>query len=113
MDVEAVREGEGGAGAQIALDVVLPDRGLMLVGREDHQDVGPFGRFLVRQHLEAGALRLGGRSRAGAERDGNFLHAAVTQVLRMGMALRAIAEDGDLLAGDQVQIGVAIVIDTH
>jgi hypothetical protein len=31
----------------------------------------------------------------------------------MGMALRTVTEDGDLLAGDQVQIGVAIVIDTH
>ncbi len=31
----------------------------------------------------------------------------------MGMALAAIADDADLLALDQVQIGVAIVIDTH
>jgi len=31
----------------------------------------------------------------------------------MGMALAAIADDDDLLAFDQVQVGVAIVIDTH
>src|ERR1051325_7830670 len=31
----------------------------------------------------------------------------------MGMALAAVADDGDLLAFDQVQVGVAIVINTH
>ena len=40
-------------------------------------------------------------------------HAAVLEVLRMGMALAAIADDGDLLGLDQVHVGIAIVIDTH
>jgi hypothetical protein len=31
----------------------------------------------------------------------------------MGVALAAIADDTDLLALDQVQVGVAIVINTH
>jgi hypothetical protein len=31
----------------------------------------------------------------------------------MGVALAAIADDDDLLALDQVQVGVAIVINTH
>src|SRR5580698_8455192 len=31
----------------------------------------------------------------------------------MSMALAAIADDGDLLAFDQVQVGIAIVINTH
>jgi hypothetical protein len=31
----------------------------------------------------------------------------------MGVALAAIADDGDLLALDQVQIGVAIVVNAH
>jgi hypothetical protein len=31
----------------------------------------------------------------------------------MGVALAAIADDGDLLALDQVQVGVAIVVNTH
>src|SRR5262249_30747317 len=31
----------------------------------------------------------------------------------MGVALAAIADDADLLALDQVQVGVAIVINTH
>jgi hypothetical protein len=31
----------------------------------------------------------------------------------MGVALTAIADDDDLLALDQVQVGVAIIINTH
>jgi hypothetical protein len=31
----------------------------------------------------------------------------------MGVALAAIADDGDLLALDQVQVGVAIVVNSH
>src|ERR1700682_2440342 len=31
----------------------------------------------------------------------------------MGVALAAIADDADLLALDQVQVGVAIIINTH
>jgi hypothetical protein len=31
----------------------------------------------------------------------------------MGMALAAVADDGDPLAFDQVQVGVAIVVNTH
>ena len=31
----------------------------------------------------------------------------------MGVALAAIADDGDLLALDQIDVGVAIVIDAH
>ena len=31
----------------------------------------------------------------------------------MGVALAAVADDGDLLALDQVQVGVAIVVNTH
>ena len=31
----------------------------------------------------------------------------------MGMALAAIADDGDLLALDQVQVGIPVVINAH
>ena len=71
---------------------------------------GGFGDF---QHLEAGSFRLLGRGRALAQRNGDFLDAGILQVERMGVALAAVADDGDLLALDQVQVGVAIVINTH
>ena len=31
----------------------------------------------------------------------------------MGMALAAIADDGDLLAFDEIEIGIAIVVNAH
>src|SRR3546814_15055159 len=45
--------------------------------------------------------------------DRDFLHAAVAHVLRVGVALAAIADDSDLLALDQFLVGVAIVINLH
>jgi hypothetical protein len=45
MDVEAMGEGKGRALLHIGMQVVGVDRGLMLVGREDHDDVGPGGGF--------------------------------------------------------------------
>src|SRR4029077_15544873 len=39
--------------------------------------------------------------------------AGVTQIQRMRVALAAIADDGDLLALDQVQVGVAVVVNAH
>ena len=41
----------------------------------------------------------------GAQGDGDFLDAAVAQVLRVGVALAAVAEHGDLLVGDQIEVG--------
>ena len=48
--------------------------------------------------LKPGGFGLLGGGRAFAQGDGDFVDAAVAQVLRMGMALAAIADDGDLLA---------------
>jgi hypothetical protein len=54
-------------------------------------------------HLEAGALGLLDRWPSPSQRDGDVLDAAVAQVQRVGMALAAVADDGDLLALDQVE----------
>jgi len=113
MDVQAMGKGQRRAGAQIGVDVVGVDGGLMLVGGQDHEDIGPGGGFGVRQHLEPCAFGLLGRRRTGAQRDGDFRNAAVAQVLRMGMTLRTIAQNGDLLALDQADVRVVIVINLH
>ncbi len=41
------------------------------------------------------------------------LDAGVVEVLRVRVALRAVADDGDLLALDERQVGVFFVIDFH
>lgn len=43
MDVEAMGEGQGLAGGQVGLDVLLVHIGLALVVDEDHDDVGRLG----------------------------------------------------------------------
>ena len=43
----------------------------------------------------------------------HVLDAAVAQIVGVGMALAAIADDRDLLALDQVHIGIAVVINAH
>ena len=113
VDVETVGKGQRRAGLHVGGKIIGIDRGLMLVGGEHHQNVGPFGCFLVRQNLEAGGLSLLGGCGTGAQGDSHFLDARIAQVLRMGVALRAIAQNGDLFAGDQVQVGIGVVIDFH
>ena len=86
---------------------------LQLVRRQHHDDVGPLGAVGRAHHREARALGLLDRGRAGLERNAHVLHARIAQIHRMGMALAAVTHDQDLLALDQVHIGIAIVIDTH
>ena len=113
MHVEAVREGDRRAVADVRRDLVLVDVGLQFVGRRHHHQVGPFGGVRHAHHLEPVGLDLLGGRRAGLEADGDLLGAGILEVERMRPALAAIADDGDLLALDQIEIGVAIVIDTH
>src|SRR3546814_15534732 len=68
---------------------------------------------LFRSDLEARAFGLLCGRRTGTERDRDLAHAAVAQVLRVGVALAAIADDGDLLALDEILVGVAIVVNLH
>ena len=96
-DVEAVGEGERVARLQAGGDVLVVDRLLLGVGGEDHHDVGGRGGLGDRQHLEALRLGLGDRRRALAEPD-DHVDARVLQVEGVGVALRAVADDGDRLA---------------
>ena len=43
----------------------------------------------------------------------SHFHAGIAQVLGMGMALAAITDDGDLLALDQADISIGIIINAH
>ena len=113
-DVEAVREHQGlglavGAlGLQAGLDLLVDLRG-GLVGDEEHDDVGPLGGFGGAGDFEAGELgllRVGG---AGAQADFD-VHAGVLEVEGVRVALRAVADDGDLLGLDEGEVSVLIVV---
>src|SRR3546814_4419952 len=75
--------------------------------------VGPCGGFSIAEHLEAGVFSLFGGRGTGAQGDGDFCHAGIAQVLGVGMALTAIADNGDFLALDQADVSVTIIINTH
>ena len=114
VHVETVRERQCRAVADIGLDFVLVDVGLQFVGDEHHDDVGPFGGVGdVDITLRPSPCAFLAGAGALAQRDDDVFHAAIAHVERMSMALAAVADDGHLLALDQVQVGVAIVIDTH
>src|SRR5262249_36505104 len=89
------------------------DVALQFIRSQHHHDVGPLRGFGDFHHLEAGGFRLLRRGRPLAQRNGDVLDAGVLQVQRMGVALAAVANDADLLSLDQIEISVAIVIDTH
>jgi hypothetical protein len=96
----------------LRLDVVLVDGADLLVGQQDHHDVGAFTASATSATFRPAFSTLDHDGAALAQADGD-LDAAVVQVLRVGMALRAVADDGDVLALDEAQVGVLVVIDLH
>src|SRR5690606_9932597 len=78
-----------------------------------HHEVGPLGDLGDTHNLEAVGFGLLGRGGIGTQSNRHFLHARILEIKRMRPALAAIADDGNLLALAEVEIGVAIVIDTH
>src|SRR5699024_10441812 len=72
--------------------------------------IGPLGDLRDGADGEALLLGLGGGLRALAQAHAD-LDAAVAQVQRVGMALGAEADDSDLLALDDGQVGVVVVED--
>ena len=82
---------------------------LLGVGGEDHDDVGPRSGIGDRLHGEPGVLGLGLRRRTVAKTDAH-LDTRLLQVERVGVALRAVADDGDLLAADDRRVGICLVV---
>ena len=113
MHVEAVREHQRRALLHVGVQVVAIDVALQFVRRQHHHDVGPFGGLGDFHDLELLALGLLDALRGLAQRDRHVLDAGIAQIERMGMALAAIADDGDFLALDQVQVGIPVVINAH
>ena len=113
VHVEAVREHQRRPVLHVVAQLLLVDVGLQLVRRQHHHDVGPLGGLGHLHDLELLLLGLGDAERALAQRDRHVLAAGIAQVQRVRMPLAAVADDGHLLALDQVDVGITIVIDAH
>ena len=108
VDREAVGEHEQVAVGDPVGDLRVPDLGLLLVGEQDHHDVAAAGGVGDVEHLEAGGLGLRAAGGVGAQPDDD-VDAGVLQVERVGVALRAVAEDRDGLALEGREVGVVVV----
>jgi hypothetical protein len=81
-----VSEENSVASDEVREDIGGVETALVLVGREDDDDVGPLGRFCGRQHGETGLLRLDDGLGIGLQADDD-LDSGVTQVERVRVAL--------------------------
>ena len=113
MDVEAVREHQRRALLHVGREFVAVDVRLQFVGGQHHHHVRPFRGVGDTHDLDSFGLGLLGGRRAGSQRDDDILDAAVAHVEEMRVTLAAIADDDDLLALDEIEIGVPVVIDAH
>ncbi|MNS32012.1 hypothetical protein D3C72_640820 [compost metagenome] len=112
VDVEAVGESQGGAGLDVAVHFLVVDRGDVLVGQQHHDDVGGLDGISHFLDFQAGVGGLVPRSAVLAQADDD-LHARFMQVLRVRVALRTVADDGNGLAFDEGQIAVFVVENFH
>src|SRR5262249_8203980 len=113
MHIKTVCEHKRRAVLHVLGKVIAIDVALQLVGRKHHHHVSPFGRLGDLYNLEFLSLGFFHGGRGFAQRDGYLLHAAIAQVECVGGALTSVAADGDLLALDQVQVCVAILVNAH
>ena len=102
-------EGQGLALGHVGSDVLLIDLGLHLVVDEHHDDVAPLGGLGNGLDGQAGLLRLGPVLGALAQTHAHVA-AGVLQVEGMGVALGAVADDGDLFAVEVGELAVLLVV---
>ena len=94
---------------QIGGDILFVNVGLYLVIDEHHHDVAPLGGLGNILNGKPCGLRLGPVLGAFPQAHAD-LAAGVLQVQGMGMALRAVADHGDLLAVEIVQVAILFII---
>ena len=104
-DREAVREHQHLAGREVRRDLLLEQIRLHQIGHEDHDHVGPLrgGRRLERREAVLFRRLPAAAARPHADAD---VGAAVLQVQRVRVALRAVADHGDAPRQDRVQVNV-------
>ena len=119
VDVEAVCKGQSLALGHVRSHLLVVDISAQLIGHQHHDNVASLGSLFHFHDLEVGvsSCELGslfpvGRALAQADHD---IDAALGQVLRVGMALAAEADDGDGLAVQhaEVAVGIVVFLDCH
>jgi hypothetical protein len=107
-DVEAVGEEQRVAGDEVRGDLLGVQLPLVLVGSQDHDQVGLFDRIGDGEDAQALGRSLLARRRTLLETDPH-VDAGVAQAQRVRVALRAVADDGDRPVLDDREVGVVVV----
>ena len=111
VDVEAVCKGQSLAGSQVGLDALLVQGGLLLIVNEDHDDIGSLGGLRGGHDGHALSFGLDPALGAGVQADDD-VDAALLQVEGVGVTLGAVADDGDGLAGQLLEVAVLLIKNT-
>ena len=109
VDVEAVGKHQHIALLQIGGDILLIDGGLHLVIDQHHDDVAPLGGVGHGHHLQTGILGVLPVLRALTQAH-TYVTAGILQVQGMGVTLGAVADNGDLLAVEVVEVAILCII---
>ena len=109
MNIESVGEHEHVPGGQVGGNVLLIDVGLNLVVNQDHDDIAPLGGLSHSLNLKTGLLGAGPVFGALPQTDAHVA-AGVLQVHRVGVALGAVADNGDLLAVQIIDVAVLFIV---
>ena len=105
VHAETAWEHEGITIAQVGSNVLGVDRGDLLVGEQDGDDVGLLAGLGNRHHRQS--LGLSSRDAAGARGQTDpHIHPRVTQVEAVGASLGPKPDDGDLPVLDHGEIGI-------
>ena len=107
-DVEAVAEEQRVAVDEVRLDRLGVELTLLVVGREDDDQVGLGDRLGRREDAQALGLGLGA-ARGALEQADAHVDAGVAQGQRVGVALAAVAEHGHVPALDDAEVCVVVV----
>src|SRR5258708_19925605 len=105
---EAMREAENFAFVQMRLDGRFVEFGLGLVRRENLYPVGAFGGFGGSDHGHSIGARLLGRAALGIKADDDVV-SAIAEVLRLGVSLRALSENGNGFGLDVSRIALLLL----
>ena len=105
-------ESERVASMQVRSDVLLVNLRLQLIGNKNHDDIGFFGSLVLEHDLQASFFSLCPALGALAQTNAN-VDARVHEVERMGVALRAITDNRNLLTLDDLGVHVIFVIDSN
>ena len=108
MNAEAVRNAQNLSRMQIGLDGLFVEFALGFIGSEDLDPVGALGGFVGRHHDHAIGSRLLRALARRVEPDDDF-ESAVAEILRLGVSLAAVTDNGDRLALQRLGLGVAFV----